>query len=281
MSAPIKVIGVLVLWALYTIFAYETCLKQCCTEEGAGDTTSLVDDEPEETTPVANRYAIDFQWNNAQAFTNDGFDDTKQNLLAQLDENNILEITGFYFEGEEAPEGFDNMGFARAAQIRDLLAPDVPAEQIKLRARLVDDREGMKEGYFEAANFEWKTPETEAEETVEELDDRVIIRFPFNSTVKEADAAIDDYLDRLANRIKTSGEKVTITGHTDNVGGDDANLALGLRRAKEIRDILIAKGVNRNQITTDSKGKTQPVDTNDTEAGRHNNRRAEVRLIKN
>lgn len=280
MSAPIKVIVMLIIWALYSIAAYEGCLKQCCEDAGAGETTTVVD-EPEEATPVASRYPIDFQWSNAQAFTNDGFDATKQNLLAQLDENNILEITGFYFEGEEAPEGFDNMGFARAAQIRDLLAPDIPTERIKLRARLVDDREGMREGYFEAADFEWKTPEAEAEETVEELDDRVIIRFPFNSTIKEADAAVDDYLDRLAERIKTSGEKVTITGHTDNVGGDDANLALGLRRAKEIRDILIGKGVDRSQITTDSKGKSQPVDTNDTEAGRHNNRRAEVRLIKN
>ena len=280
MSAPIKVIVMLIIWALYSIVAYEGCLKQCCAEDGAGDTTTVVD-EPEETTPVASRYPIDFQWSNAQAFTNDGFDATKQNLLAQLDENNILEITGFYFEGEDAPEGFDNMGVARAAQIRDLLAPDIPTDRIKLRARLVDDREGMKEGYFEAADFEWKTPETEAEETVEELDDRAIIRFPFNSTVKEADAAIDDYLDRLAERIKTSGENVTITGHTDNVGSDDANMALGLRRAKEIRDILVSKGVNRNQITTDSKGKSQPVDTNETDAGRHNNRRAEVRLIKN
>lgn len=278
MSAPIKVIVMLVVWALYTLLAYESCLKTCCTDEG--EATTVVD-EPEETTPVATRYPIDFQWSNAQAFTNEGFDATKQNLLAQLDDNNILEITGFYFEGETAPEGFDNMGFARAAQIRDLLAPDIPAERMKLRARLVDTRDGVQEGYFEAADFEWKTAETEAEETVEELDDRVIIRFPFNSTIKEADAAVDDYLDRLAERIKTSGEKVMITGHTDDVGGDEANTALGLRRAKEIRDILIAKGVNRDQITTDSKGKSQPVDTNDTEAGRHNNRRAEVRLIKN
>lgn len=280
MSAPIKVIIVLVFWALYTIFAYETCLKQCCTEEGAGETTTAVD-EPEETTPVASRYPIDFQWSNAQAFTNDGFDALKQNLLAQLQDDNILEITGLYSEDEPAPEGFQNMGFARAAKIIELLSPDIPADRIKPRARAIDISEDVREGYFEGADFEWKTPETEAEETVEELDDRAIIRFPFNSTVKEADAAIDDYLDRLAERIKTSGEKVTITGHTDNVGGDDANLALGLRRAKEIRDILIAKGVNRNQITTDSKGKSQPVDTNDTEAGRHNNRRAEVRLIKN
>lgn len=279
MSAPIKVIVMLVVWALYSLLAYESCLKQCCTDEG--DATTTVVDEPEETTPAATRYPIDFQWSNAQAFTNEGYEATKQNLLAQLDDNNILEITGFYFEGEPAPDGFESMGFARAAQIRDLLAPDIPAERIRLRARLLDPTDGIQEGYFEGADFEWKTPETEAEEAVEELDDRVIIRFPFNSTIKEADPAVDDYLDRLAERIKTSGESVVITGHTDNIGGDEANMTLGLRRAKEIRDILVGKGVNRDQISTDSKGKSQPVDTNETETGRNNNRRAEVRLIKN
>ena len=192
-----------------------------------------------------------------------------------------LKTYSFYFEGETAPEGFESMGFARAAQIRDLLAPDIPAKRIKLRARLLDPTYDVREGYFEGADFEWKTPEMESEENMEELDDRVIIHFPGNSTIKEDNASVDNYLDRLANRIKTSGERVTITGHTDNIGGDEANRALGLRRAKEIRDILIAKGVNRSQITTDSKGGDQPVDTNETEAGRLNNRRAEVRLIKN
>ena len=93
--------------------------------------------------------------------------------------------------------------------------------------------------------------------------------------------AIDQYLEDLAQQVKDSGQKISITGHTDSKGDADINMNLGLRRAKEIRDILVSKGVNSALISTDSKGETQPVDTNDTEAGRHNNRRAEVRLIKN
>lgn len=279
MSAPLKVIIMLVLWALYSLIAYKGCLEQCCTD---GEAITTVE-EPDETPPpaAATRYPIDFQWGNAQAFTNDGFEASKQNLLAQLKDNNILEITGLYFEGEPKPEGFENMGFARAASIRDLLAPDIPAERIKLRARLVDATDGAREGYFEAGDFEWKAPEAQAEATVKELNDRAIIRFPFNSTVKDADPAIDQYLEDLATQVKQSGEKVSITGHTDSKGDADINMNLGLRRAKEIRDILVSKGVSTSQITTDSKGETQPVDTNDTDAGRHNNRRAEVRLIKN
>lgn len=278
MSAPLKVIIMLVLWALYSLFAYKGCLEQCCTD---GEAITVVE-EPDETPPAAaTRYPIDFQWGNAQSFTNDGFEASKQNLLAQLKDNNILEITGLYFEGEPKPEGFENMGFARAANIRDLLAPDIPAERIKLRARLVDSRDGVHEGYFEAGDFEWKAPQAQAEATVKELEDRAIIRFPFNSTVKDADPAIDQYLEDLAKQVKDSGQKISITGHTDSKGDADINMNLGLRRAKEIRDILVSKGVNAALISTDSKGETQPVDTNDTEAGRHNNRRAEVRLIKN
>lgn len=279
MSAPLKVIIVLVLWALYTFVAYETCLKQCCTD---GDAITTVE-EPDETPPpaAATRYPIDSQWGNAQVFTNDGFEASKQNLLAQLKDNNILEITGLYFEGEAAPEGFESMGFARAAKIRDLLAPEIPADRIRLRQRVVDASDDAREGYFAAGDFEWKAPEAQAEATVKELEDRAIIRFPFNSTVKDADPAIDQYLDDLAKQANDTGQKISITGHTDSKGDADINMNLGLRRAKEIRDILIGKGVNASLITTDSKGETQPVDTNDTEAGRHNNRRAEVRLINN
>ncbi|HMR42403.1 MAG TPA: OmpA family protein, partial [Saprospiraceae bacterium] len=70
------------------------------------------------------------------------------------------------------------------------------------------------------------------------------------------------------------------TGHTDNVGEADENMKLGARRAGAIKDILVKSGVNANQITTDSKGESQPVASNDTEEGRHDNRRVEVRLIK-
>lgn len=104
----------------------------------------------------------------------------------------------------------------------------------------------MKEGYFEVVNFEWKMLEMEVEEMVEELDDWVIICFLFNFMVKEVDVVIDDYLDCLVNCIKIFGEKVIIIGYIDNVGGDDVNLVFGLCRVKEIRDILIVKGVNRN-----------------------------------
>lgn len=113
---------------------------------------------------------------------------------------------------------------------------------------------------------------------VEELSDHVIIHFPYNSTRKEEDQAIDAYLSRLAQQLTTQGGKVTLSGHTDNVGDSKTNYAFALRRAKNIRDILIAKGVKKSQIICESFGERKPLASNDTPRGRYKNRRVEIRV---
>ncbi len=282
MSVPFKVIIMILAWLLYTIFAYKGCLEQCCSLAGVEQgVITAVDSTDTPPPPVATRYPIDFQWSNAQVFTNDGFDALKQGVIAEMTDDNILEITGFYYEGEPKPDDFDNMGFARADAVKQLFLDNLPEDRIKTRARLVDEGEGVRDGYFEATAFKWLEAEKKADETVEELDDRMIIRFAFNSTEKDYDPAVEEYLTKLSEKIKISGEKVSVTGHTDNIGSDESNMILGRTRANQIASILKDKGVPADQIIIDSKGESQPVDSNDTEAGRHNNRRAEVRLIKN
>ena len=241
-------------------------------------------DEPEgaeiTTDTPASRAPIDFEWSVARPNTNDGFDDFSRNLLAGQTDNNILEIVGLYYDGETSPEAYENMGLARAAMTRELIAPDLPEERINLRARLVDEADGVRDGPFEATEFRWLEAEEKVASTVEELPDRQVIRFPFNSTEKEYDPGVDEYLDKLATRVIETGESVRLVGHTDNVGGDEANLMLSDRRAKVIRDILRSKGVPEGQITTEAKGETQPVASNSTEEGRYDNRRVEIFLNK-
>ncbi|MBR9920563.1 MAG: OmpA family protein [Bacteroidetes bacterium] len=248
--------------------------------KGAAVTEEVMEDETTEPgTTAAARGPLDFAWSDATPNQNEGFDAYKAGILADQTENNILEITGLYYDGEEAPEGYENMGLARAAQIRSLF-PDIPDDRILLKARAVDETEGVREGFFEAASFSWLEPDNTEKESVEELDDRVIIRFPLNSTRKISDPAIDEYLDKLAARVIQTGEEVQLTGHTDNTGGADTNMDLGRSRARAIFDLLVSKGVSEAQLTVNSRGEEQPVASNDTEAGRAENRRVEVRLIK-
>ena len=70
--------------------------------------------------------------------------------------------------------------------------------------------------------------------------------------------------------------RVTVTGHTDNVGPADANMRLGMERAQAVRQRMTDLGVPAANIASASRGEEQPVDTNDTPEGRARNRRVVV-----
>jgi outer membrane protein OmpA-like peptidoglycan-associated protein len=87
----------------------------------------------------------------------------------------------------------------------------------------------------------------------------------------------DRALDRLAQFMKdNTGTHVLIEGHTDSVGTDDYNLALSQRRAQAVADALSARGVSTDRATTKGLGKAYPLASNDTQAGRQQNRRVEI-----
>lgn len=73
--------------------------------------------------------------------------------------------------------------------------------------------------------------------------------------------------------------KIEIGGHTDNVGDVAYNLELSQKRAKAVNDYLVEQGMDQVRLLYKGYGESQPVDTNDTEEGRANNRRTEVRIL--
>src|SRR5262249_47221762 len=72
------------------------------------------------------------------------------------------------------------------------------------------------------------------------------------------------------------GLKLEVEGHTDSVGGDTYNQRLSEQRADSVREFLITQGINQDTITSRGFGKTKPVASNDTAAGRQRNRRVEI-----
>jgi outer membrane protein OmpA-like peptidoglycan-associated protein len=72
------------------------------------------------------------------------------------------------------------------------------------------------------------------------------------------------------------GLKIEVEGHTDNVGGDDFNQKLSEQRAAAVRDYLVTQGVNMDTVSAVGFGKMRPVASNDTPAGRQQNRRVEM-----
>jgi outer membrane protein OmpA-like peptidoglycan-associated protein len=72
------------------------------------------------------------------------------------------------------------------------------------------------------------------------------------------------------------GLRLAVEGHTDNVGGDSYNQDLSEHRGSAVRDYLTQQGMQQDSVTTKGFGKTQPIATNDTAAGRQQNRRVEL-----
>jgi len=72
---------------------------------------------------------------------------------------------------------------------------------------------------------------------------------------------------------------IEISGHTDSIGSPESNLKLSLNRANSVRNYLINHGIKGDRVTALGSGDTQPVASNDTDDGRQQNRRTEVKII--
>jgi len=118
---------------------------------------------------------------------------------------------------------------------------------------------------------------------LEEEDQRIIDEAIRNVEFEYAKATLTpkskSILDRVAELMAKYPEaKLKIDGHTDNQSGSDLNLRLSRDRAASCKTYLVSKGISDARIETQGFGETNPVASNDTEAGRSENRRVEFDL---
>jgi len=101
--------------------------------------------------------------------------------------------------------------------------------------------------------------------------------FDFDSDRIKPDAAAN--LNELARSLnKFPNSDLLIVGHTDSQGEDAYNQALSFRRSNSAAAYLQSQGVPANRIRTSGRGESEPVATNDTEAGKQQNRRVEIAI---
>jgi OOP family OmpA-OmpF porin len=101
--------------------------------------------------------------------------------------------------------------------------------------------------------------------------------FDFNKTTIKAGSFPS--LDRLADLLNTKHFNLKLAGYTDNVGSQAFNLRLSRGRAQAVKDYLISKGVSDAQIQSEGYGKSNPIASNRTAAGRALNRRVEFTIF--
>ena len=101
------------------------------------------------------------------------------------------------------------------------------------------------------------------------------VLFDFGKYNLKPDAQIK--LAKLSGIIQAHpGLHLAIEGHTDNIGGDEANMKLSQQRADAVRDFVVQQGLPQDAVSAVGLGKAEPVADNSTNEGRQKNRRVEI-----
>ncbi len=103
----------------------------------------------------------------------------------------------------------------------------------------------------------------------------------FNSNKSKISGNHQQEMESLLTYLKTNSNiNIKIFGHTDDIGSDNFNKILSVRRADEIVGFLIKNGIEKSRISSKGFGSLKPISTNTTESGRFLNRRVEFVLSK-
>jgi outer membrane protein OmpA-like peptidoglycan-associated protein len=113
------------------------------------------------------------------------------------------------------------------------------------------------------------------------IPENLLIYFAFDKSEFNSESKTDKYSDESnAYFNKNSQAMLIITGHTDAIGSEEYNQALGYRRAQSVQRYFITRGILEKKIIIESKGEKEPADDNNTTSGRAKNRRTAI-TIKN
>lgn len=104
----------------------------------------------------------------------------------------------------------------------------------------------------------------------------------FNTGSAEISNSSSKEVEKIYNLlVQAENTKLTVVGHTDNIGNPDSNLALSKSRAEAVVNYLKQKGIPANRFQLiDGKGQNDPIADNNTAAGKALNRRVVITFLK-
>lgn len=200
------------------------------------------------------------------------FKDSIFNFLNESQGKELL-ISAKYLESEGEPIGLDRANFLKKVLANAGINPN----RIIPKAVLSDYSYDDKSGYGDGIAMLFRNATEETIDAVEESVSNKTLYSKFGSEEFKPDWNLQGYAYELKHYLEKYPKKnVSITGHTDDVGEAEANLALGLKRSNTVMDYFVSQGVAADRIKAISKGETEPIDTNETEEGRAKNRRITI-----
>ena len=108
------------------------------------------------------------------------------------------------------------------------------------------------------------------------------VKFKFNSAALEVGPFSSDILTAVDEQVTKHSDTIKgirIEGHTDNKGSPAYNKTLSRNRANSVAQWMVNHGIDAGILSVEGLGQEKPIDTNDTDAGRANNRRVEFHIL--
>ncbi|CAG4992000.1 Peptidoglycan-associated lipoprotein [Dyadobacter sp. CECT 9275] len=207
-------------------------------------------------------------------------DSLKQILISNPDKK--LEITGKYLPMERNDDSsFSNLGLARAATVKKLFLTNGIADSLLAISGIEKDTLAVSGDSLRGAiSFRIKkrlllTEKDLAEDQkFESIFKPIDLYFPYASAdyikTKENETFLMEAKKYLGSH---AGQKLILTGHTDNEDSAEWNMQLSKKRAYSVKMKLMAMGMDGSQIIARGKGETEPKLPNNTIQGKRANRR--------
>lgn len=190
----------------------------------------------------------------------------------------IITVTGFYKADETNNSSFENLGLARANELKKLLeSKGVISTNILTKSRLEDGLVfSPADTLVGGITMEFNTM---VAPVTEDLFEPRTVYFNTGKNTLPVDTAFTNYIEKASNYLAThTDKKLIITGHTDNVGDSEKNMQLSADRAAFVKNELLKKGIANEKMESNGKGMTDPIADNNTADGRAKNRRVTIQL---
>lgn len=196
-------------------------------------------------------------------------------------------ITGYTTSDETNSTTFENLGLARANEVKNYFVSEGLSEkQFSTKGEIIDKWKMSADTLLGPSNYTFETIDSTSTSTDEwtALKDKInadplVLHFNTNqsretltSLEKQKVADIVKYTENVKDAV------VLAVGHSDNVGNRDSNIVLGQKRAEFSKNYLSKNGINPARIETQSKGPDEPIGDNNTSEGKASNRRTVITI---
>lgn len=224
-----------IFWGLLSLWWYACNIKNMC-EVSA----TAVSSQAESSAPAP----ISFAWSSSAPVTTAGFQSVKTKIVAELPDGKMLHIVGQYYNGEDNPSEYADIGVARAVETAKFFVGLVDEARILVSAENLGDFSGDKSGMFPAVKIGYADL---PEDSSANGSPAPTLAFAWSSSNPQVGAGFDAVKAKLIDGMGQDNALRIVGQYYAGEENDSSYDNLGLARAAKVRELFIADA-DKNRV---------------------------------